>query len=154
MIVIPATALVVEGQDIDLDVYVRNGTSEPVKVVRSHLRDGYSHPDVTYEYRSYRNVDGHLMPISEGPAIHGVLDQGPVPLAPGATKRYKLRWTCPKPPFDFLILSVRFDVGEFSWRGTTTLKRQQGGADRPATAPESRPEGKHKPKQESKSVPR
>jgi hypothetical protein len=78
-----------------------------------------------------------------------VISQGPVPLAPGATKRYKLRWTCPKPPFDLLVLSVRFDVGDVSWRGTTTLKRQQGSTGQPAPRPESRSESGYKSQPEA-----
>ena len=155
IIVKPEKGVVARNEEIDIEIFILNDTAEEVQIPAAGDDKGYSVTSIDFETVLYDIVGGKLELRGMGSEGRGVTHQGTVKLKPRDSRSYKFRWTAPDSNFDILILKPTFFVdGDFAeGRTTLTLKPQQDGADQPATAPESKPEGKEKPKPESEARP-
>jgi len=117
----PEKSELAKGEEIDLEVFVMNTSSDSIQVPPSVTHDGYSSTAVDFLVRTFEIKDDQLESGSRSTSSSSLTDFSYRSLAPQKTKRYKFRWKCPDKDFDLLSLKVQFFIGGAFRCGQTTI---------------------------------
>jgi hypothetical protein len=148
LVVLPTTNRIAKGDDVDLNVYVVNDSSQAIDCPPSTDidHDGYSDTPRTLFPRCFRFNGQELESFGDGHEARLLTDMGQSRIGRNMSKHYKFKWKCSSENFDVITLDVELFIAGKLRRGTVTFlpKRQQVGAGQPATRPESKSEGSDK----------
>ncbi len=122
IIVKPQKSELVRGEEIDVEVFVQNRTSEPIEIPPPLVsKDGYSLTVVEFDVRTFKVEGDQLESISAEVSSSGPTDYSYQSLGAGMSKRFKFRWKCPDEDFDLLSLKIQFIIEGAIRSGQTTI---------------------------------
>lgn len=154
LVVLPSSNLIANGDEVQLDVFVVNDSSQSIDCPTStdFDHDGYSDATRTLYPRYFRFNGKELENFGGGAQSHTFMDADRSRIDRQKSKHYKFKWKCSCENFDVITLDVEILIADKVRRGTVTFlpKRQQDGAGQPATGSESKPDGSRQPQPESK----
>ena len=121
IVIKPEKSEVARGEEIDLEVFVKNTSWSSIEVPPSVTHDGYSSTIKDLTFTTFKIEGDQLESVSQGSSSSTVTDISYRTLTPQKAIRYKFRWKCPDEDFDLLSLKIQFLIGGAFRYGQTTV---------------------------------
>ena len=124
IIVKPQKSELARGEEIDVEVFVQNRTSEPIEIPPIDSKDGYSSTVVDFDVRTFKVEGDQLESISAEVSSSGLTCLSNQFLDARMSKRLRFRWKCPDEDFDLLSLKIQFFIEGAFRSGQTTITQK------------------------------
>ena len=133
IIVKPQKSELARGEEIDVEVFVQNRTSEPIAIPPIDSKDDYSSTVVDFDVRTFKVEGDQLESISAEVSSSGLTCLSNQFLDARMSKRLRFRWKCPDEDFDLLSLKIQFFIEGAFRSGQTTITQMNANKAEMAT---------------------